>query len=129
MALLFTVQFSGTFQTPPYTGQPECPIPVNFTSQYTRKTIQRFEKTGVGTDAVDLSNLPAEGAKLVVVQVDPDSSLSALPIQVQTNGGTDDIEISQGGFLALGSPRPAVGITALTFSHASNVSLWVWAYG
>lgn len=128
-ASTFNVQFAGSFTTPPYTGQPECPVPINYTAQYTRKTVQRFEKTGSGTGAVDLSNLPTVGAKLIVVQVDPDSSSAALPIQVQINGSTDDIEISVGGFLAYGSPKPAVGITEVTFSYVSDVALWVWAFG
>lgn len=125
----FTVQFLGSFQTPPYTGQPECPVPVNYTAQYTRKTVQRFERTGTGTGSVDLSNLPTAGAKMIVVQVDPDSSLSALPIQLQINGGTDNMELAQGGFLAYGNPRPSTGITELTYTFASNVSFWVWAFG
>lgn len=125
----FNVQFAGTFQTPPYTGQPECPVPLNFTGQYTRKTVQRFELSGTGSDSVDLSNLPAEGAKLIVVQVDPDSSPAAQPVQFQINGGTDNLELSPGSFLAYGNAKPVAGVTQLDLDHTSDVCLWVWAYG
>lgn len=129
MATTFTVQFSGSFQTPPYTGQPECPVPVNYTAQYTRKTVQRFELSGSGSDSVDLSNLPAAGAKLIVVQIDSDLSPAAQPVLFTINGGTDTLELAPGSFLAYGNAKPTAGVTELALTHTSDVCLWVWAYG
>lgn len=125
----FSATFSGSFKTPPYTGQSECPVPINLTVQYVRKAIFRFELSGSGTQSVDLSALPAEGAKMLVVQVDADTSPAAAPINLNINGGTDNWEIDTGGFLASGSPEPVTGITQLDIVHTADVKVWVWAFG
>ena len=125
----FNITFAGSFTTPPYTGQPDCPVPINSTIQYTRKSIQRFELAGADAKVVDLTALPATGAKMLVVQVDPDTSPAAAPINLRVNSGTDDIEVDTGGFLAMGSPDPVAGITELSIVHTADVKVWVWAYG
>jgi len=125
----FNITFAGSFSTPPYTGQPDCPVPINSTIQYTRKSIHRYELAGAGTQAVDLSSLPSTGAKMLVVQVDPDASPAAAPINLRINSGTDDWEIDTGGFLAHGSPEPVVGITTLDIIHTADVKVWIWAFG
>jgi hypothetical protein len=125
----FNIAFSGTFSTPPYTGQSDCPVPINLTVQYDCKSCHRYELSGSGTQAVDLGSLPSTGAKMLVVQVDADASPAAAPINLRINSGTDDWEVDTGGFLAMGSPEPVTGITAVDIVHTADVKVWVWAFG
>jgi hypothetical protein len=106
-------------------------VPVNYTTTYTRRSCHRYELSTSGTQVVDLSSLPATGAKLLVLQVDADPSPAAQPVKVRVNGGTatGETEIAAGGFYMLGNPAPAVGISDLSLVYTSSVKLWVWAFG
>jgi hypothetical protein len=54
----------------------------------------------------------------------------AVTILVRVNGEvTGGIEVSSGGFLALGSPSPTAGITEIALVHTTAVNVRIWALG
>lgn len=121
---------TATMVTPPLDGQPDCPFPVAFMSQYDHLVRERLTLTGSGTKAVDFGSLTGVGAKAVIITVDTDASPAALPVNVVLNGGVTNIEVSRGGFLLYGSPVPtASGITSLSIVYTSAVKLHVWIFG
>ena len=120
---------SATVTTPPVEGAADSPFPLAFTGSYDHLIKYRYTLTGTGTKAVDFGSL-ATGAKVVIVSVDSDSSPSAQPVNLVFNGGSDQVEVSQGGFLLFGSPVPtASGITDLSITYASSVKMYVWIFG
>lgn len=127
MSTPFTAEFKVV--APPVAGQPDCPIPLTLASSYDHRAAYRLEFTGSGTKTLDLGTLGPNGAKLLVVSVDQDVSPAALPVSLLINGG-DPIEVSQGGFLVLASPKPtAAGALTLGITHPTTAKLNVWVLG
>lgn len=119
-----------TLKTPNVEGQPDCPFPMVFASQYDHLVKNRYTFTGSGTKSVDFGSLSGVGAKAVIVTVDKDTSPAFQPITVTINGGTDTWEIDEGGFLIFGSTDPtASGITGMEITYASAVKMYVWIFG
>jgi len=103
--------FSGSLYYPPDVGLAMAAQPFGLTGSFESKNEQELNITGAGTITVSFGTLGDPGAKGLLIEVDP-SGVNALII-VNINGGTDNIEISPGGFMALGSPSPVDGITEL----------------
>jgi len=125
----FTLQADVSFTTPPYTGQPNCPVPITFSVTYDHKACYRFELSGSGTQTVDFGSMPAVGAKAIMIAMDADTSPAAQPININVNSGTDNWELSPGGFLSYGSPDPSTGITAMDLVYSVDFKAWVWLFG
>lgn len=98
----------------------------------------RIELTGAQTYTIDLAMMPAEGLKalLVVVEtVDADNNPITAPVTVRwtSNGVQKEEELSpsvdQAAFLAIGSPAPVNGITALEIESTANAVVRVSALG
>ena len=124
------LSIQATLGTPPVEGQPDCPFPVSFAAQYDHLVKNRFTFTGAGSKSVDFGSLAGVGAKAICITVDPDTSLSAQPVLVTVNGGTEPLEISPGGFQLFGSPKPtAAGIISLDIVYATSVKMYVWIFG
>lgn len=119
-----------TLKTPNVEGQPDCPFPLVFASQYDHLVKNRYTFTGSGTKSVDFGSLSGVGAKAILVTVDKDTSPAFTPISVTINGGTDVMEIDEGGFFMFGSTDPtAAGITAMDITYTSAVKMYVWIFG
>lgn len=121
---------SAEFSVPPYTGTPECPVPLAANGTYESKGSGRLSLSGTGTAALNFGGLAAAGAKLVVVQVAPDASLAAQPVDVTFNGSSDAVQLSPGGFLLVHNPKPtASGLLSGQVAHTANAIVWYWVFG
>lgn len=124
--------FSSEFKVlaPPVAGQPECPVPIAFSSSYDHRACYRLEFTGAGAKTLDLGTLGPNGAKMVILTVDPDPSPAAQPVLIAVNASAPGIEISPGGFMVIGSPKPtASGALALTITRTTSAKMNVWVFG
>ena len=128
--------FSGALARPPIpsAAQTNIPIPVAaYSSQFTTKSEDVLVLTGAGTQAVDMASLSAAGAKFMSVELGTTNASgqpTAAPVNVRVNGGTDDIELSAGGFLIFGSPNPtASGILSLSLVYTQDAIVTVRVYG
>lgn len=119
--------FQGTLAFPPDEGQQPVPVAFGLANQYQSILDGRYVLTGSGSLVVPFGSVGSPGAKGMLIEVEAASG--AQPVQVNVNGGTDDIEISPGGFLAYGSPNPATGITSLTIVYASDAVVRVRLFG
>lgn len=119
--------YSGQLNYPPDSGQPAADRAFSISGNFDAKSVVELELTGAGTQVVDFGSIAAPGAAVVLVKHDADASGS--PIQLRFNGGSDDIELAPGGFLAYSSPVPATGITALSVIHTAvaHVRIWILA--
>jgi len=124
------IVIEATLKTPNVEGQPDCPFPLVFAAQYNHLVKNRYTFTGSGTKVVDFGSLTGVGAKAILVTVDKDTSPAFSPVTVVVNGGTDAIEIDEGGFFMFGSTDPtALGITAMSITYTSAAKLYVWVFG
>lgn len=127
--------FSGTLSYPPDQGVPAVPLPFGANGQFDSGAAgMPLTLTGSGTKDVDLGTIPGAGLKALLIEVDlasPTPGSTPAPIFVRLNGAgaAGQTEISPGGFMALGSPTPAAGITAITIAYASDVRVWIRALG
>ncbi len=127
MAVPFS--FSGALNFPPDVGLPNVAIPIAMSGQFdSADPGQILKLTGGGSESVDLGTLPAAGLKGLLVKVDAGASA---PVNLRFNAGDADgqVEISPGGFMAIGSPSPVTGITALTVVYTADVTVRVWVFG
>lgn len=135
MAAPFTIQ--GTLALPGAPGLPAEPLPFGVVSQYDSKSEFEyvFPDTPSGSKSVDFGTTAAEGAKLLLVvynyagDVSASVASSADPILLTLNGSADPVEVSSGGFLALASPSPSVGITSVSIAYTSAGKVRVWLLG
>lgn len=126
MSTAFSVD--GKLNLPGAPGLPADALPFGLSSQYDSKAEFEFNlPAGPGTQAVNFGTMPAAGAKAVLVAYEP--SASAPPVLLTVNGGNQPIELSSGGFLALGSPAPAAGVTALSIAYTGAGRVRVWLLG
>lgn len=115
---------------PPVSGQPECPVPLAMAAAYDHRTFQHLEQSGSGSKTVDLGSLGPNGAKLLVIQIEPDASPAAQPILIAINSATPGIELAPGGFLVLASPKPTTaGALTLAITRTTSMKCNIWAFG
>jgi len=108
MATPFSLQ--GTFVFPPDDGEPNA----------TRKFSQSGSFTQKSEHDVAFGTITAP--KAIVLEVD---SSSLGPVNMRVNGGTDNIEISPGGFVVYSNPVPDAPITELALVHTVNARVQV----
>lgn len=117
---------SGNLNFPPSTGLPNLDIPFSGTANFTQKGDDRLVLVGSGTHAVDLGTVSTGGLKGWAAFVEDDGT--AAPINIRINGGTDDREISRGGFELFFSPSPSAGILSLDIAYTSDVCVRIWYF-
>lgn len=127
MATTTPFTFGGSLDLPPDPGLAVVALPFSGSSTFTFEHKQVVQLTGSGTFALPLTGLPSAGARAVLIEVD--TGTAVLPIQVVINGGTDQQEISAGGFWAHYSPNPVAGITSLSITYASDVCVTIRVLG
>lgn len=120
--------FSGVLSLTEAPGLPADPIPINMSGQFTQRSGFVFSLTGSGTQSINFGALGSPGLKGLLIMLDAGSSVS--PILIKINGSsTGGIEISSGGFHAVGSPSPTAGITAISIDYTSACTVRAWVLG
>ena len=126
MSTPFTL--GGSLDLPGAPGLPAQPLPFGLTNQYDSKAEFEFNlPSGSGTQVVNFGSMPAAGAKAVLVQYE--SKAGAPVVLLTVNGGDEAIELSNGGFLAFGSPTPNDGVTSLSIAYTGAGRVRVWLLG
>lgn len=124
----FTIQ--GYLRYPPDDGAADADRSYSYQGTFTHKIEQDLVLTGAGTHVVDFGTLLAGGAKAVLVEVAAAAAGDTpAPINLRFNSGTDDIEVSQGGFMAFGSPNPTAGLLAMSVIYTQNAQVKVRVLG
>ncbi len=124
--------YSSKLDYPPDVGQPVASRAVNLQGNFDSANEFVFTLTGAGTQHVDFGTITPNGAKLIEVEVDPDPSPSAQPIMIQVNaGGTvGQVEVSPGGFWAVGNPKPTdAGVLELDIVYTTACKVRVRVLG
>lgn len=124
-----TVQFSfaGQLNAPVDEGQPVAVRPFGLSSQFSSENTQRLSLTGAGSVELAFGSLGSPGAKGMLIEYLP--SQGAAPVQITFNSGSDDLELSPGGFLAYGSPNPVTGILSLEIAYTADCTIRIWLAG
>lgn len=112
---------SGSLNYPPDSGQPAAARAFSQSGTFTSKAEKELVLVGAGTQVVDFGTVAK--AKAVQVEVRADSNA---PVGLIFNGGAEQIEVSPGGFLVVGSPTPSTGITALSIVHTDDANVDVY---
>lgn len=126
----FTI--NGSLSFPPDEGQQQVAVPFGLAGNYKAITDMRLTLSGSGTQVVPFASVGSPGAKVVLVEYELPvgaAAQTAQPIQLHLNGGSEDIELSPGGFLIMGNPAPAVGITSLSLDYSSEATVRVRLMG
>lgn len=114
----------GTFVYPPDDGQPNATRSFSQSGNFDHKSEKEYLLTGAGSQSVDLGSIPF--VKAAVIEVD---STALAPIIVTVNGGTDQVEISPGGFFVYSNPNPVAGLTQLDLAYTMNARVQVYLLG
>lgn len=123
--------FAGTLQVPPDNSLPQDPIPFNASGSFDSASegILNFP-SGSATVVVSMGTLPAAGAKGIFIRYDAaDNAVGAPPVQIVLNSGSAPIELTLGGFIAITSPSPVAGITAVSVTRTAAAKLRFWFLG
>lgn len=121
---------NGTLDFPPDVGAPNLPIVFSGSGQFKSRPADVLNLTGSGSRVVNMGTIVVAGAKLVLIEVDPDATNTKLPILVAVNGSaTGKLEIAPGGCLLFHNPKPVASITALTIEHTSDNTVRFWLMG
>jgi len=121
---------TGTLDFPPDTGAPNLPIVFSGSGQFRSRPADVLNLTGTGTQVVSVGTVPAAGAKVVLIEVDPDATATKTPVFVKINGSaTGLIEVSPGGCVLLHNPKPVAGITAISIIYTSDNTVRFWLMG
>jgi hypothetical protein len=127
MATSIAFSVTGQLLCPPDEGAPPVAVSFGVTGQAQSEEGGRLSLTGAGTKVVAFGTVGTPGAKAVLIEYLPSSA--GEPISVKFNGGTDALEISPGGFFALGSPTPVDGIVSLSIAYTSDCQVRVKLLG
>jgi hypothetical protein len=127
MATSIAFSLSGQLQSPPDEGAPPATIAFGLTGQVQSEEGGRLNLVGSGTKVIAFGTVGSPGAKAVLIEYLPNAV--GTPINVKFNGGTEMVEISPGGFLAIGSPVPVTGITSLSVVYTSDCQVRVKLLG
>lgn len=129
MAVTTPFVLSGSLSYPPDTGEASADRPFSLAGSFTQEAEFTYVFAGAGTQTVDFGSISV-GAKAILVEVDPDSSPAAAPVNITFNGGTDTLELTPGGFFCLGSPSPTgSGITSMAVAYTSACCVRVRVLG
>lgn len=122
MPTAFSLQ--GSFDYPPDDGEPIAKRPYSASGSFDSKQEADLQLVGAGTQTVGFGTLPA--VKAMVIEV---AASSLAPVNIRINGGTDDIEISPGGFWSYSNPAPSAGITAMDVVHTMDAKVQIRLLG
>ena len=129
MASPIPFQFTGQLTYPPDDGEPNADNPFTLSSSFNSEAKFKYELTGAGSKAVDFGSIDTVGAKAVLIELAADATAS---VMVQINGGgvAGQVEVSPGGFWALGTPNPTVnGVLSMTLVHTAAATVRVRVLG
>jgi hypothetical protein len=121
----FTLQ--GTLTLPPDEGAQQVPISFSLSGSFTSLLESRLVMTGAGTTVVPFGTVGTPGAKVLVIEYE--AAVGAAPVQLNFNGGTDDIELAPGGLLVYASPVPVAGLTSLSIVRTTDAVIRVRLLG
>jgi hypothetical protein len=119
--------FAGSFQLPGDQGLPPDQIAINMSSTFDSENKQVLNLSGSGTKTIPFGTVGLAGLKGLLIKVD--ANPNGQPVLITVNAGTAPIEVSPGGFIAVGSPSPAAGITSLSVTWTSAAIVRIWALG
>ena len=111
IAIPFTITASLSFS--PDGVLPAAAQAVSIAGAYDAKDDDQYNLAGTGSESITLKG-PAKA-----LQISVDANATSAPINVNVNGGSDDLEISPGGHLQISNPVPIGGITTLAIVHTS----------
>ena len=132
MAVQAPFTYTATLSFPPDKDVANCAIPINYQSNFESSATFTYNLTGSSTRTVDFGTITPNGAKMVQIEVDTDTSPSAQPVMIQFNGGgtAGQVEVAQGGFISIGSPSPtAGGLLSMDLVHATDAVVRVRLLG
>lgn len=130
MAVQVPFTFNGTLAFPVDDGQPNSSVVLALNALYQHQASFKLELTGAGTRSVDFSTIATTGAKCIAVEVLPDPSPAALPLNLTFNGGSDTLQLTAGGFLVYVNPNPDVGgVLSMAIAHLSAATVRVHVFG
>lgn len=131
MAVTAPFTYQAQLQYPPDVGSPMSVIPVSMSGTFESEATFVYKLTGAGTQLVDFGTITPNGAKLISVEVDPDSSPAAQPVQIAFNGSiTGTVEVSPGGFMTIGNPKPDLaGVLQMGIIYAATTCVRVRVLG
>lgn len=127
MASTNSLVIQGTVTFPPDEGQAGVAVQFGLSTNYQPVIDSRLVMVGSGSQAVPFGSVIAPGAKAALIEYE--NVPGAAVIKLRFNGGTDDFELSPGGFLLWGSPNPATGITSMTIVHTTDAVVRVRLFG
>lgn len=129
MSTPFTI--TGSLNLPGDSGLPADPIPLSASGSFDSEAKGRLVLTGSGTHSVDMGTLPAEGAKAILIKVDPAIAPAVVsPVIVRMNGSaTGGIELAAGGMYLMNNPAPDAGITQVDIDYITSCVVRVWVLG
>jgi hypothetical protein len=119
--------FAGTLQIPSDPALPPDGVPIQMSGQFNSENYQVLNLTGTGTKSIPFGTVGAAGLNGLLIKVA--ANPTAQHIQVTINGASQPAEISPGGFLALGSPNPVMGITSISIAWTSVNYVQIWGLG
>lgn len=120
--------FTGTLNIPEAPGLPQDPLPFGATGQYISLAQFVLQPSTTGSKTIDLGTIGAPGAKAVLITLDAGVGVSPVVVTINSSS-TGGIEISSGGFMAVGNPTPSAGITVLTFTYTTACTIRSWVLG
>lgn len=122
MATAFSI--AGELNYPPDDGQPVGKRVFSQSGNFDSKAESDLVLSGAGTHDVGFGTV--EMAKAILIEV---AATALAPINVLINGGTDEVEIAPGGFLAYSNPDPDVGIESLSIVHTMDAKVQIRILG
>jgi hypothetical protein len=130
MSVQSPITFSGTLAYPVDDGQPNCEVVVALSALFEHQATYKFEFTVAGSKSVDFGTLAVSGAKVILVEVLPDTSPAAQPVTLTINGGTDAMQLSPGGAWVYINPNPSSGgVLSMDLAHTSAATVRVRIFG
>lgn len=119
----------GALSLPGAPGLPVDSLPFGMFSMYDSKAnFEYLLPDTTGTQVVDFGTVPAAGVKFMLLTYE--SAADSPPVVLVTvNAGSHPIELSHGGFLCIGSPSPAAGITSMSLDYTGEGKVRVWLLG
>lgn len=117
----------GQLLSPPDENAVQAAIAFGVQGQAQSEEGGRLNLVGTGTKVVAFGSVGSPGAKAILIEYLP-SALGA-PISLTFNGGSTPLEISPGGFIAVGSPVPVAGVTSISIAYTSDCQVRVKLLG
>jgi hypothetical protein len=119
------VKVSVSLELPGAPGLAFQTIPLVFSGQYDHKMESELVfPASAGSTSIPFGSIPVTGAKCVILYYEADTA--SLPILITVNGGTEPIQMTQGGFYVYVAPSPTDGITSLSVSYTGAGRLRAW---